>query len=191
MKTRAQRKAQYWRDPEKAKRDALRWAQENRKKSNAAKRAWVTRNPDKMKAAQDAWSAAHPDERRVTIKAYQLSHAAHLEQTNKEWRRKHPERIQAANLRRRTLVRALGGDVPADVRQEVLERDGYRCVYCGKPSKETDHILPLSRGGDHRRSNLCVACRSCNSAKNTKTPREWTEYKRRMAAAAVKLGVKI
>lgn len=59
-------------------------------------------------------------------------------------------------------------------RQEVYERDGYRCVYCNATQGLTlDHLVPQSRGGIHEVSNLVTACRSCNSKKNAKTPEEW------------------
>ncbi len=61
------------------------------------------------------------------------------------------------------------------LRQAVLERDDYTCVYCGRRGGRLtlDHVLPVSRGGTSDLSNLVAACVSCNSAKGTKTPQEW------------------
>ena len=39
------------------------------------------------------------------------------------------------------------------------------CSYCGKTGGTIDHIVPLSKGGDHHWSNLLPCCRSCNSSK--------------------------
>jgi len=47
------------------------------------------------------------------------------------------------------------------------------CVYCGKPGKTLDHIVPLVRGGKHSVDNVVPACKSCNSKKRTRTPTEW------------------
>lgn len=49
------------------------------------------------------------------------------------------------------------------------------CWYCGRESETTDHILPRARGGSNHQSNLLDACRSCNSSKRDRTPREWRE----------------
>jgi hypothetical protein len=54
-------------------------------------------------------------------------------------------------------------------RNEIFERDGYRCVYCGAqlPAEELtlDHVQPRVRGGDRSEGNLVTACRACNTLK--------------------------
>jgi 5-methylcytosine-specific restriction endonuclease McrA len=54
-------------------------------------------------------------------------------------------------------------------KRRVLERHGYRCVYCGEqydPAELTvDHVQPRVRGGDHSDGNLVACCRECNRAK--------------------------
>ena len=54
-------------------------------------------------------------------------------------------------------------------RDEIFERDGYRCVYCGErfPAEEltVDHVQPRARGGDRSEGNLVTACRGCNTLK--------------------------
>jgi 5-methylcytosine-specific restriction endonuclease McrA len=48
------------------------------------------------------------------------------------------------------------------------------CFYCGsKKLIEIDHVMPLSRGGQHSIGNLLPACRDCNRAKHHKTIMEW------------------
>lgn len=60
-------------------------------------------------------------------------------------------------------------------RGDVLERDGWRCVYCGVAGVplELDHVIPKSRGGEHSLENLVAACKPCNSSKGAKTVEEW------------------
>jgi 5-methylcytosine-specific restriction endonuclease McrA len=54
-------------------------------------------------------------------------------------------------------------------RDQIFERDRYRCVYCGQvyPVEEltVDHVQPRSRGGDRSAGNLVTACMGCNTRK--------------------------
>ena len=59
----------------------------------------------------------------------------------------------------------------------VFERDGWRCQFCGVKTPrrlrgscdarapELDHIMPVSKGGEHTYRNTQCLCRSCNGAK--------------------------
>jgi 5-methylcytosine-specific restriction endonuclease McrA len=52
-------------------------------------------------------------------------------------------------------------------RLAILERDGYRCMLCGKPATTVDHILPRSKGGGDEPENLRAACGRCNYGRRT------------------------
>lgn len=60
--------------------------------------------------------------------------------------------------------------IGAKLRFAVLKRDGFRCVYCGRTSKEAklnvDHIVPVALGGTNDRLNLVTSCAECNSGKS-------------------------
>lgn len=62
-----------------------------------------------------------------------------------------------------------------EVRAYMLIKYEYRCAYCGKTDCpfELDHILPRSRGGSNRISNLALACHDCNAAKGKQTAVEF------------------
>jgi 5-methylcytosine-specific restriction endonuclease McrA len=69
-------------------------------------------------------------------------------------------------LRRKRSVRK-------SVRYAVLERDGFRCRYCGASSSDgvtlhVDHIVPHSKGGTDDESNLCASCDQCNLGKGNR-----------------------
>ena len=57
----------------------------------------------------------------------------------------------------------------AAVRRAVLERDGYRCVECGRAGRlECDHVVPLQRdpGQDpYDPNSLQTLCRACHIEK--------------------------
>jgi len=54
-----------------------------------------------------------------------------------------------------------------EVREYLLEKWNRRCAYCGATGVplEIEHIVPRSRGGSDRVSNLTLACRACNQRK--------------------------
>lgn len=56
------------------------------------------------------------------------------------------------------------------IRLKVYERDGYKCVYCGKKKElSLDHVTAESKGGATSAGNLVTACKPCNSKKRTKS----------------------
>lgn len=66
--------------------------------------------------------------------------------------------------------------IPASLRSHVMQRDGWRCSYCGTAEGpfDIDHVVPFSRGGAHTDpDNLVCACGPCNRAKRAMTPEEW------------------
>ena len=53
-------------------------------------------------------------------------------------------------------------------RETILERDGYKCAYCGGPADVVDHVNPARNGGKATMDNGVAACRSCNAIKGGK-----------------------
>ena len=52
------------------------------------------------------------------------------------------------------------------------------CVFCRSTSNlTTDHLIPLSRGGDDSADNVVLACQSCNTSKGEKGVFEWLGLK--------------
>jgi hypothetical protein len=66
-----------------------------------------------------------------------------------------------------------------ELREFVLERDGRKCLYCGKENVplNLDHVEPKSRGGSDRPSNLVLACIPCNEKKSNRDVREFLKSK--------------
>lgn len=80
------------------------------------------------------------------------------------------------------LVPAVASQAPARVqklslglRYEILRRDRFRCVMCGRSPAATpgielhvDHIVHRARGGSNQASNLRSLCNQCNLGRGTK-----------------------
>jgi len=64
--------------------------------------------------------------------------------------------------------------IRAQMRFSVLQRDGFRCRYCGRPGSapgvvlHVDHVVPLAAGGASTQDNLLTACEECNLGKATR-----------------------
>jgi len=58
-----------------------------------------------------------------------------------------------------------------EIREYLLEKWGRKCAYCGKKDipLEVEHIIPKSKGGTDRISNLTLSCQKCNLKKGNKT----------------------
>lgn len=62
-----------------------------------------------------------------------------------------------------------------EVREYLLEKWSRECAYCHAKNipLEVEHIVPKSRGGTNRISNLTLACNSCNQKKGNQTAEEF------------------
>jgi 5-methylcytosine-specific restriction endonuclease McrA len=62
-----------------------------------------------------------------------------------------------------------------EVREYILHKWGRTCAYCGKTNipLEMEHIIPKSRGGSNRVTNLTLSCRQCNLKKGNMTAKEF------------------
>ena len=59
--------------------------------------------------------------------------------------------------------------IPESLRNEVFERDNYKCVNCASSENlNLDHIIPFSKGGRTECGNLQTLCRKCNIEKRDK-----------------------
>jgi 5-methylcytosine-specific restriction endonuclease McrA len=56
------------------------------------------------------------------------------------------------------------------LREGVLARDGHRCVVCGAPASEVDHIVPVNAGGTDAPANLRAVC--CDHNPRGRDPRD-------------------
>jgi hypothetical protein len=59
-------------------------------------------------------------------------------------------------------------------RQSIKEKWNYECAYCGSEDNLTlDHIVPRSKGGSDRITNVLCACKKCNHLKGHQKWYDW------------------
>lgn len=78
---------------------------------------------------------------------------------------------------RESLSKRLG-----KVARQIKARDSHACVYCGSTAESSgthlhlDHLTPKSKGGRDVATNLVLACRRCNSARQDRSIAAWLCY---------------
>ncbi len=101
---------------------------------------------------------------------------------HRKWSNKNPEKCSHdRNIRRARLRNATVGDTIVIQKWEKSWRDKQKakCFWCKEtfPSKYcvVDHVVSLSRGGEHSIGNLCISCRRCNSIKHAMPLSLWND----------------
>jgi 5-methylcytosine-specific restriction endonuclease McrA len=167
---------------------------ENKEREREAMRAYRIKNAEAIKAHKQLaylkqredpafikrlreYSAANKAEKREYDRHYRLVNAEKLDQLKQLWRADNADLVRAAKstykAKRRAKVRA--GDSSKQVK-EWLEKVEKVCTWCGDACEadfHIDHIYPLATGGEHRVTNLCIACPSCNIRKSALPPEEF------------------
>lgn len=152
---------------------------------------------ERMKETNRRWAATHPEyerergRRRRKDPVYNEKHKV----IHRAYRRRNPEKCREFKRRRREKdpekwlikgrqyvharkARKKGANVCDFTAAQwiQLKREfNFCCAYCDQPTEHLtqDHMLPLSRGGDHTLLNIVPACVSCNCRKGTKTTEEF------------------
>jgi 5-methylcytosine-specific restriction enzyme A len=91
-------------------------------------------------------------------------------QSAKQIASKSEVRSSRSKIKKRKQTRSR--HIQASTRVSVLNRDKYKCVFCGRNSKqidlEVDHIIPFSKGGSNDITNLQTLCFDCNRGKGSR-----------------------
>lgn len=104
---------------------------------------WKKRNWEKVKKGQRAWF--------------------------KKSRLFRPEYFRQFVRNRKAQIKASGGSLSLEEWETIKKEADYTCKMCLKKEPEIkltiDHIIPLSKGGPHNKSNIQSLCHGCNSRK--------------------------
>lgn len=150
-----------------------------RAKQREYSRRWREANPESQREHVRAWKAANRERQREYWRKWYAANAAENAEKNRAksaaWRASNPVRAREkefanANLRRARLVGAAVGETVD--RAAVVESDASTCYLCGKHCEAADihldHVVPLSRGGQHVMANLRVTHAACNMRKGAR-----------------------
>lgn len=158
-------------------------------------RSWQIANPDKVAAnrKRDKESGKanerakrhrehFPDRVRASNRRFYAKNLLQSRARVLQWAKDNPDKARALNSRnnrrRKAVVRG-ARDVERFDAVEIYERDGWICQICGDVidptvkypnvrSASLDHVLPISKGGQHLKSNVQTAHFSCNAGKGNR-----------------------
>lgn len=181
---------------------AAEWQTVNREYSCAYKRAWyITNQPRELKKQQN-WYEQNPEKvqayqrenakqiaeknkrwrkfNKIHIAAYneiwREDNREHTKEYAVQYRKEKPEIKRLSESKRRARKMGGKGHVSAEQLMELYAIQRGECIYCGtllKDGYEMDHIIPLSRKGDHHITNIQLLCSKCNGTKHTKNHEEY------------------
>lgn len=143
------------------------WVATHRERVSATDKARYAADPERVNAANRAWREANPERVHMRARAYA-----------KDWVVANPERAytnrRKQNARRRARIANVLATLTAAEWEAILDAAGRACIYCGSQEHITqDHLIPISRGGDHTTENVAPACLPCNQSKGAKVVAEF------------------
>lgn len=100
--------------------------------------------------------------------AYYKEHANHKRAKTTQWRLDNPDKRRLQQSKRRSMI--LGATVepmPANIWSLLLDFYGVACMYpgCINTDLTLDHVVPLTKSGEHAVYNFQILCSSHNSSK--------------------------
>lgn len=120
-------------------------------------------NPDIMKQYSKIWRSNNKEKHHESLK---------------KWRSENKDIVRVHANNRRCRLRGVSGSHTIFDICEIIERQKYKCVYCGKSVKKSyhvDHIQPISKGGGNGKDNLQICCPTCNLRKHAKDPIDFAQ----------------
>lgn len=121
-----------------------------------------------------------PVSRKQYLAEYYRKNREVLSAKKKQYHKDCPDLHRRRNSKRRAVKRnATIGDQAEIVAWEKNWRSKktVTCHWCSKRIKTSDahvdHVVPLSKGGNHSVENFCVSCETCNLSKHNKLPEVW------------------
>lgn len=134
---------------------------------------WNSRNTDYRKEYNSNWLRDNPDYHSVWHKEDYALNADTRREASRRWAKKNREKRRLIEARYRTRKKQLF--VEDFTLEQILERDGLGCAWCGvvPEAYHVDHVRPLAHQGVHAPFNLVASCPSCNSSKRNADPAVW------------------
>ncbi len=172
---------------------------DHKEELSAYNRAYYAANKEEISAKNKIWRQAHTDEIRESNRQWRANNREKERERSRKKaakaKKENPEKVrqQAAAGASTRRARRRNAPIREDVqRLEVAERGGWICHLCDDPIDPNasyqlengknnpwylniDHVIPLSKGGEHSYANCKPAHARCNNRKWNKMSDELDE----------------
>jgi hypothetical protein len=136
-----------------------------------------TRFPERKHADDAKYRAANSEKEKARGAKNRAKNFEKEKARKAKWNAEHPEAGRAYAHRRYVLIH--GGIVENFTDLEIFERDSYICGLCDEDidsslrhphrfAPSLDHILPVTKGGNHTRDNVQASHLICNMRKGNR-----------------------
>jgi 5-methylcytosine-specific restriction endonuclease McrA len=147
-------------------------------------KAWAKANPEKYKKQwqkknKKRWIEQKQDQEYMLKKAiYRQENSQKRVATAKAWneanKQRYHQHVATSHIKRKISKEANAYKI---LDKEFKKLYSSPCAFCGSTEKITmDHIVPISRSGNHSIGNLQPLCRRCNSSKKSRFISEYKYY---------------
>lgn len=115
------------------------------------------------------WHARNREKERDRCRQWRSRNHDHVLAVAAKRRVSHPHEKWESNYRIRMRKHGHKPVVASFTKEQLVERYGAECVYCGGNFESIDHVTPLSKGGHHTIENVRPSCIPCNRRKSTQS----------------------
>ena len=178
-KFRAKGRAHRLRNLEKRRAANLEWQRKNWAHRQAYMKRYQQENAQRLKAKKHQNYLENKATILAKTRAYTKAHPEVVRKSRRRFCKRHPAVILARAAQRRALKRyaALNHRALLAWMESVRSKKTATCYYCDRTVSiadvHFDHIVPISKGGQHTPENLCVSCATCNHSKGSKLISVW------------------
>jgi 5-methylcytosine-specific restriction endonuclease McrA len=151
------------------------YRESNHEKVLELTKLWKQANSAKVADSRKRWKSENPISVSKSASRYYRKNTAKFLALHQKWKIANPEKVVMSKAAYRSRKRNAKTFIV--IYKDLWHLKHDPCFYCGGKPEQIDHIIPLSRGGDHSIGNLLPACKKCNTSKNDKTIMEWRIWK--------------
>jgi len=168
-------KEYYHKNKEIIKQKSLNYVLNHPDKYKKRQKKWREKNKERLNKYSRKYYHSHKQKHLLYVKRWRKNNPEKTREIAKNWREANPEKVKKMK-KICDFKRRLTGYIISKARENIINNNLFKygnivCEKCKKPCEDNyhfDHIVPLSRGGDHSQSNLQILCASCNRKKYTK-----------------------